>query len=79
MPDLARQLSAYVDRDIIDKTGIKGVFDVHLDLDRPTSDSPMPSPIPPRHLPLATAEGSPWRSKSSESKCARRKGQPNSW
>jgi uncharacterized protein (TIGR03435 family) len=33
MEDLARQLSAYVDRDIIDKTGIKGVFDVHLELD----------------------------------------------
>ena len=33
MPDLARQLSAYVDRDIIDRTGIKGVFDAHLDLD----------------------------------------------
>jgi uncharacterized protein (TIGR03435 family) len=32
MADLCRQLSAYVDRDIIDKTGIKGVFDVHLEL-----------------------------------------------
>ncbi len=32
MAGLCRQLSSYVDRDIIDKTGIKGVFDVHLDL-----------------------------------------------
>ncbi|MDP9039543.1 MAG: TIGR03435 family protein [Acidobacteriota bacterium] len=32
MPDLCRQLSAYVDRDIVDKTGITGAFDVHLDL-----------------------------------------------
>jgi uncharacterized protein (TIGR03435 family) len=32
MADLCRQLSAYVDRDIIDKTGIAGTFDVHLDL-----------------------------------------------
>jgi len=30
--DLCRRLSAYVDRDIIDKTGITGAFDVHLDL-----------------------------------------------
>jgi uncharacterized protein (TIGR03435 family) len=32
MADLCRQLSAYVDRDIVDKTGITGAFDVHLDL-----------------------------------------------
>jgi uncharacterized protein (TIGR03435 family) len=32
MVDLCRQLSAFVDRDIIDKTGITGAFDVHLDL-----------------------------------------------
>jgi uncharacterized protein (TIGR03435 family) len=32
MPDLCRQLSAYVDRKILDKTGVKGIFDVHLDL-----------------------------------------------
>ena len=32
MVDLCRRLSAYVDRDIIDKTGITGAFDVHLDL-----------------------------------------------
>jgi uncharacterized protein (TIGR03435 family) len=30
--DLCRQLMAYVDGDIIDKTGIAGVFDVHLEL-----------------------------------------------
>jgi uncharacterized protein (TIGR03435 family) len=30
--DLCRELTKYVDRDIIDKTGITGVFDVHLDL-----------------------------------------------
>jgi len=32
MADLCRRLSAYVDREIVDKTGITGVFDVHLDL-----------------------------------------------
>jgi uncharacterized protein (TIGR03435 family) len=32
MADLCRQLSAWVDRDIIDQTGISGTFDVHLDL-----------------------------------------------
>lgn len=32
MTDLCRRLSAYVDRGIVDKTGITGVFDVHLDL-----------------------------------------------
>ena len=32
MADLCRRLSAYVDRDIVDKTGITGTFDVHLDL-----------------------------------------------
>ena len=30
--DLCRELTKYVDRDIIDKTVITGVFDVHLDL-----------------------------------------------
>jgi uncharacterized protein (TIGR03435 family) len=32
MPDLCRQLSAYVDREILDKTVVRGIFDVHLDL-----------------------------------------------
>jgi uncharacterized protein (TIGR03435 family) len=32
MADLCRRLTAYVDRDIVDKTGIAGAFDVHLDL-----------------------------------------------
>jgi uncharacterized protein (TIGR03435 family) len=32
MADLCRHLSAYVDRDIVDRTGIPGTFDVHLDL-----------------------------------------------
>ena len=32
MADLCQQLSAYVDREIVDKTGIEGVFDVHVDL-----------------------------------------------
>jgi len=30
--DLCRELTKYVERDIVDKTGIEGVFDVHLDL-----------------------------------------------
>lgn len=66
MADLAPQLSAQMDRDIIDKTGITGVFDVHLSWTRPTSDSRMPPPTPPRRLPLATARRSPGRSKSLE-------------
>ena len=33
MADLCRQLSAFVDRDVVDKTGLKGVFDVHLELE----------------------------------------------
>jgi uncharacterized protein (TIGR03435 family) len=32
MADLCRQLSAYVDRPILDKTGVAGSFDVHLNL-----------------------------------------------
>jgi uncharacterized protein (TIGR03435 family) len=32
IPDLCRELTKYVDRDIIDKTGMAGVFDVHLEL-----------------------------------------------
>jgi uncharacterized protein (TIGR03435 family) len=32
MPGLCRQLSAFLDRDVIDKTGIAGAFDIHLDL-----------------------------------------------
>jgi uncharacterized protein (TIGR03435 family) len=32
MADLCRLLSAYVDREIVDKTGITGTYDVHLDL-----------------------------------------------
>jgi uncharacterized protein (TIGR03435 family) len=32
MADLCRQSSAYADREIVDKTGIVGVFDVHVDL-----------------------------------------------
>lgn len=47
MSDLSRQLSAYVDRDIVDKTGIKGAFDVHLDLD-------------PADLGYRDAEPDPW-------------------
>ena len=30
--DLCRQLMLYLDRDIVDKTGIAGVFDLHLDI-----------------------------------------------
>lgn len=32
MAELARQLSAPLDRDVVDQTGIAGVFDIHLDL-----------------------------------------------
>jgi uncharacterized protein (TIGR03435 family) len=32
MADLSHRLTAYVDRDIVDKTAIAGVFDVHLDI-----------------------------------------------
>jgi uncharacterized protein (TIGR03435 family) len=49
MADLCRQLSAYVDRDIIDKAGMKGVFDVHLDLEPADLGYPnaMPDPLSP--------------------------------
>jgi uncharacterized protein (TIGR03435 family) len=30
--DLCRELTKYVDGDIVDKTGIAGAFDIHLDL-----------------------------------------------
>lgn len=30
--DLCRELTKFVDRDIVDKTGVTGVFDVHLEL-----------------------------------------------
>jgi uncharacterized protein (TIGR03435 family) len=33
LDDVCRQFSATLDRDIIDKTGIKEVFDIHLELD----------------------------------------------
>jgi uncharacterized protein (TIGR03435 family) len=32
MAELCLRLSAYVDRDIVDKTGITGAFDIHLDM-----------------------------------------------
>jgi uncharacterized protein (TIGR03435 family) len=35
MAGLCRQLSAFLDRDVVDKTGLAGAFDIHLDL---TSD-----------------------------------------
>jgi uncharacterized protein (TIGR03435 family) len=44
--DLCRQLGLYVDRDIVDKTGIVGVFDVHLDLTRADLDYPGAEPDP---------------------------------
>jgi uncharacterized protein (TIGR03435 family) len=46
IPELCRRLSAYTDREILDKTGINGSFDVHLDLnlaDLAHSDAPDPS------------------------------------
>lgn len=38
--DLCRGLSAYVDREIVDATGISGAFDIHLDLLPPDPSSP---------------------------------------
>ena len=32
MADLCRQLSSFIDRDIVDNTGLKDVYDVHLEL-----------------------------------------------
>jgi len=44
--DLCRQLGLYVDRDIVDKTGIVGVFDMHLDLTPADLDYPGAEPDP---------------------------------
>jgi uncharacterized protein (TIGR03435 family) len=32
MPSLSNQFSAWLDRDVIDKTGLSGAYDIHLDL-----------------------------------------------
>jgi uncharacterized protein (TIGR03435 family) len=45
LADLCRRLSGYVDREIVDKTGITGTFDVHLDL-RPAAGAAPESPSP---------------------------------
>lgn len=55
MPDLCRQLSAYVDRDIIDKTGVKGAFDVHLDLT--PADLGYPDAVPDPSSPFTPGDG----------------------
>jgi uncharacterized protein (TIGR03435 family) len=44
--ELCRELTKYVDRDITDKTGIAGVFDVHLDLTAADFDYPGAVPDP---------------------------------
>ena len=53
--DLCRLLSSYVDREIVDKTGITGTFDVHLDLlpadvgHRDAAPDPSPGSAPSTH------------------------------
>jgi uncharacterized protein (TIGR03435 family) len=55
MADLCRRLSSYVDRDIIDNTGLKGVFDVHLDL--APADLGYPDAVPDPSSPFAPGDG----------------------
>jgi uncharacterized protein (TIGR03435 family) len=55
MADLCRQLSAYVDRDIVDKTGITGTFDVHLEL--LPGDIGYPGAAPDPSSPFAAGDG----------------------
>jgi uncharacterized protein (TIGR03435 family) len=55
MPDLCRQLSAYVDREILDKTGVQGIFDVHLDLS--LTDLVSPGAAPDSSSPSIVGEG----------------------
>jgi uncharacterized protein (TIGR03435 family) len=57
MADRCRSLSAYVDRDIIDKTGLKGVFDVHLDLTPADLGYPGALPDPSSALPPGDSGG----------------------
>jgi uncharacterized protein (TIGR03435 family) len=47
MAELCRRLSGYVDRDIIDKTAITGVYDVHLDLRPADVGNAEPDPSSP--------------------------------
>jgi uncharacterized protein (TIGR03435 family) len=46
--NLCRLLSMWADRDVIDKTGMTGMFDFHLDIDStgPTDDGTLPSAAP---------------------------------
>jgi uncharacterized protein (TIGR03435 family) len=53
--ELCRQLSAYVDRDIIDKTGITGTFDVHLEL--APADLGYPDAVPDPSSPFSPGDG----------------------
>jgi uncharacterized protein (TIGR03435 family) len=48
MSEFCRRLSAYVDREILDKTGIEGTFDIHLDLNLvDLAHSGVPGPLSP--------------------------------
>jgi uncharacterized protein (TIGR03435 family) len=55
MAGLCRQLSAYVDREIVDKTGIEGTFDVHLDQTR--ADLFYPDAAPDPSSPFTPGDG----------------------
>ena len=55
MADLCRQLSAYVDRDIVDQTGIAGVYDVHLEL--APADLGYPDATPDPSSPFTPGDG----------------------
>lgn len=55
MADLCRQMSAYVDREIIDRTGIAGVFDVHLDLT--PADLGVPGAVSDPSSPFTAGDG----------------------
>src|SRR5580692_3305362 len=46
LPDLCRQLEALVEREIVDRTGLSGLFDVHLDLTSADLGIPGATPDP---------------------------------
>ena len=57
---LCSNLSGFFDRDVIDKTGIKGVFDIHIDAHRVDLPDLSASP-PPTGCLRPLANGTAWR------------------
>jgi uncharacterized protein (TIGR03435 family) len=56
MSSLCRELSRLLDRDVVDKTGVTGLFDIHMDLS-PADLSPGPRDAPPNpNSPVAASD-----------------------